>query len=185
MAMMRVRSTGMPADSATAMSWPTARMSWPSLVFLNQTMKTQRAAMTRKVAIGIDEGPELEHAAGCPGTGARPPGSGCCGCRSRATAGWRGSGSGMIDAHHVEHHELVDAVDEEGEDVARDHLAALGLVEDRAADLAHEDRRSACRAGRRRRGPRRRVMFQLMAKMRPICPDMAPRVMPKLRPMPA
>ena len=29
------------------------------------------------------------------------------------------------------------------------------------------------------------VMFQLMARMRPICPDMAPSVMPKLSPMPA
>ena len=29
------------------------------------------------------------------------------------------------------------------------------------------------------------MMFQLMAKMRPICPAMAPRVMPKFSPMPA
>ena len=50
---------------------------------------------------------------------------------------------GIVDdgddgAHHVQHHQLVQAVGEEGDDVAGDHLAALGGVEDLAAHQAHQ-----------------------------------------------
>ena len=56
-AMMRVRSTGMPAMSATAMWCPTARMSCPSLVRLNQITNRHSTAMTRYVAMGRPKGP--------------------------------------------------------------------------------------------------------------------------------
>ncbi len=42
-------------------------------------------------------------------------------------------------SHQIEDEELVDAVDEEGEDVAGDHLPALGLVHHRAADPAEKE----------------------------------------------
>ena len=49
----RVRSTLMPAARATSMSWPTARISWPSLVRRNQTMNRQNSPTRIKVSTGI------------------------------------------------------------------------------------------------------------------------------------
>ncbi len=57
MLMIRVCSTRIPAARATSISWPTARMSCPSFVFLNQRMKTLSSAMTRKVPTGIGTPP--------------------------------------------------------------------------------------------------------------------------------
>ena len=51
--MMRVRSTLMPAALATSISWPTARMSWPSFVRRNQTMNKHKRPTRRKVNTGI------------------------------------------------------------------------------------------------------------------------------------
>ena len=42
-------------------------------------------------------------------------------------------------AHHVQHHQLVNAVHEEADDVGGDHLAALGHVEDLTAEGAEQD----------------------------------------------
>ena len=51
-AMMRVRFTAMPALSATDWLCPMARMSCPSFVRRNHTMKRQKTAITRRVARG-------------------------------------------------------------------------------------------------------------------------------------
>ena len=49
----RVRSTLMPASLATCISWPTARMSWPSLVRRNHTMNRHSSPTRIKVSTGI------------------------------------------------------------------------------------------------------------------------------------
>ena len=52
MAMMRTRSTSMPAALATTPLWPTARSCWPSLVRMMTTLNRQSSATTPNVAIG-------------------------------------------------------------------------------------------------------------------------------------
>ena len=59
MAMMRVLFTAMPAESDTGWLCPMARMSWPSFVRRNHTMKTQKTAMTSSVASGTRTTPPM------------------------------------------------------------------------------------------------------------------------------
>ena len=128
----------MPAASATAMSWPTALMSWPSFVRLNQTTKMQSRMITANVTTGTAKGPILAMTILSRGLPHRLEVE-----RVADAVAARQEDGGVPHrdhrAQHVEHEELVDAVDEEGEYVAGDHLPALSPVHDRAADPAQED----------------------------------------------
>ena len=86
---------------------------------------------------GQGEGPQVHRPAGCPGSAHLVQVQGVADAVAPRQDDRLGAHRDHR-AHEVEHHELVDAVDEEGQDVAGDHLPALGLVEHHAADVAHE-----------------------------------------------
>ena len=89
-------------------------------------------------------------------------------------------------AQHVEHEELVDAVDEEGRVCSQLTISrpfARFMTEPQTP--AQEDRDRKADEEWRTRAPASPATPQSTAKIRPICPAMAPSVMPKFKPMPA